>query len=327
MYEEGSEGNALEASEQARTTYERIVSREVIDANEPGLQDLLDMGIVVYDTHNPGTYAPVPRHHAERRHIQREIASLEKNLRRLRSIPSIMDSFPLPAARWDESGVTFFDNLKDVNRAVTTAQTTVKEELLSAHPLVRSEEVIQRSLGRDVNALKSGIRMRVIYLESARQRVPESKYAAAVTRHGAELRTLSPPFERLIILDHTHVFAAAYDDQLEVIEGAALMITNPYLIRTMRRIFDAQWSRASPWMGGRAEHDAEDVDTVTAPRTRTILRRLSEGVKIELIAAELGISVRTVNKEIQGLYGRLGISGHFALGEWWKTSPDRKLID
>lgn len=92
-------------------------------------------------------------------------------------------------------------------------------------------------------------------------------------------------------------------------DGAALVLRSPTLARAFEDLFAFHWSSAEPW------HSAADGPY-------RVLTRLARGWSDEAIAAELGLSVRSVRRRIAAEMQRLGARSRFELGLRWGRLPE-----
>ncbi|AWK09541.1 hypothetical protein DDQ41_12130 [Streptomyces spongiicola] len=313
----------LRLSREARTVHERIQYGEAIPDGEPGLDELLELGLIVRDPIKPGRYVESDLHRAERTHIEHQRQVIASALDRMEQVHSFFSGLPRRQAQPGEGGVEFLASVQEASAAIATALDEMTDEVLTAHPLERPEHALKLSLPRDLQLLSEGKKLRTIYPESARSRGPENAWAAAVTAHGAEVRTLAGGFQRLVIVDRCLALVANSIGRPMPANGA-YKITHPALIAHLRELYEDQWQRADPWMGGRRR---PPKDTVTTTTTRAILRGMSAGKKASQIAKELQVSVRTVSNHLTRLYRALDIEpgNQFALGEWWASTEERKL--
>ncbi len=192
-----------------------------------------------------------------------------------------------------------------------------EEELLTAQPQsTRDGATLDAALLRDQAALERGVRMRILYQHSARRHASTSRYVAAVTQLGAEVRTLDEFFNRLIVIDR----------RLAVIPGAegpatALVIREPNLLAYLVDIFERTWERGRPFTnrGSAAQRG------IAHEQRQMTIRMLIEGHADPASAKRLGVSPRTYAGYVADLkdeyeaatrfqlgytMGRLGVSGH-----------------
>jgi DNA-binding NarL/FixJ family response regulator len=73
-----------------------------------------------------------------------------------------------------------------------------------------------------------------------------------------------------------------------------------------------QLERARRWR----EHVNSKWDSLSG-REREVLQRLTEGAKNKRIAESLGISVKTVQKHLENIYQKLGVTSRAEAIHWW----------
>ncbi|QNJ42031.1 LuxR C-terminal-related transcriptional regulator [Streptomyces buecherae] len=166
---------------------------------------------------------------------------------------------------------------------------------------------------RDLHLINRGLSFRTLYAGSARARQEEREWATAVTRAGAEVRTLDAPFERMVIVDRRIVFIGTHLADPD--SKAAYVVTHPALAEYIAAEYEQKWAQARPWAGERCRQAPEMSD-----RARSILRALDGGKTIKQIAAHLDLSERTVGKEVSDLYEMTGTDSQFTLGAWYGRS-------
>jgi len=118
--------------------------------------------------------------------------------------------------------------------------------------------------------------------------------------HGFEIRVL-PSDSRFAVYNGV---AAVLTDPASTDPANAdahLIVRNPAMVTALMQLFELQWAAALPW------------------RQRTggagrVLELLAQGWTDERIAAELGLSPRTVNRRVAELMRTTGAQSRFALG-------------
>ncbi|WP_409238384.1 hypothetical protein [Streptomyces sp. PA5.6] len=309
-------------SSQATELYMRIGSSFQPDPDDPALHELLENQLIAPVPHRPGTFTHIDRLRAERHQTEQIITQIAEKLVELRSLPALFDALP-PQMR-SEGGISFIDNIADANEAIAAALAAVKSDLLTSHPEARPAERIDQSRERDVALAARGITVRTIYAHAARARRPETAWADSISQYGGEVRTLHPPFERFIIVDTTHAFCSDHLDTPTQDSGAWL-VTHPAVVAVLRSVFEHQWMRAAPWLGGAATQQAEA--TATTPEQRAILRYMDNGFDDTRIARELGTSTRTLGKYIADIKTLFGVESRFQIGSAWARHPDYLISD
>ncbi|WP_181312060.1 LuxR family transcriptional regulator [Nocardioides campestrisoli] len=204
-----------------------------------------------------------------------------------------------------------------INPFIASVVADAEFELLTAQPQFgRNAPTLAAATQRDTDALDRGVRMRTLYQHSARRHSATHKYVAAVSRRGAEVRTLDEFFNRLIVVDR----------RLAVIPGheglaVALAIREPSLVAYLVDMFERTWERARPF----TQRETSMSRDVAAEQRAMTIRMLIAGYADPASAKRLGVSPRTYAGYVADLkqeydaqtrfqlgyaMGRLGVSGH-----------------
>ncbi|MEU6378199.1 LuxR family transcriptional regulator [Streptomyces sp. NPDC046909] len=194
-----------------------------------------------------------------------------------------------------------------ISTAVTGSVRSSEREVITVQPGgARPPELVGETIDLNMRTLARGIRQRTLYQHSIRNDPATMEYCREVVAAGAEIRTVTEIFERLIICDDT----VAYIPTSEVRANEALEIRHPALIRYLRAGFERAWEGANPIELTRPGPSRANEDAVLL----RIARLLVEGHTDESISQRLGVSVRTVAKRISTLSTRLGSRSRGQLG-------------
>ena len=197
-----------------------------------------------------------------------------------------------------------------ISAFLASAVADAEEELLTAQPQgVRNNARLKATLDvaarRDTAALDRGVRMRTLYQHSARRSAGTQRWVAAVTAHGAEVRTLDEFFNRIIVIDR----------RIALIPGAggpatALVIREPNLLAYLVDIFERTWERGQPFntRGSAAQRD------IAHEQRQMTIRMLIKGYADPASAKRLGVSPRTYAGYIADLKEEFEAETRFQLG-------------
>ncbi|MFF5450236.1 LuxR C-terminal-related transcriptional regulator [Streptomyces sp. NPDC012950] len=272
-----------------------------LKADDPRLENLRSVGVVFTEplTDRPGT-RPLP--HVERELIRRELDEVERRLRRIRRIPSVLGALDrsVSGSRFDTGAVEIVKTPAAVHHLLHNAIET-STAVWSSQTRPRHAERMAASTVRDVALLRrGGVRYRDLYPASARTRTPETDHARRTAETGAaESRTSSRRFPRMIITDTLGLIS-----DRRVGEGSgepAIVVRDPALLAWLREEYELHWEASDRWFPAPADGpgDRELVE-------RDILRMLSEGSTREAITRTLAISPRTYTTYMAALRDRLG---------------------
>lgn len=207
--------------------------------------------------------------------------------------------------RWQgRTPLTEVTDLKTVVGMITEATMRCRQEVRTCHPGGgRSPTLLEQAFIQDRDMLRRGVRMRTLYQHTARYHLPTQEYARRMTGEGAEIRTLSELFGRMVAFDGETVFIPHQDDL-----DAAIVIHEPSTVAYLCATFDHAWSLAEPYHPAWTESSARDEVK------QAIVRLLAEGMKDEMVARRLGMSLRTCRKHIAEIMEQLGAASRFQAG-------------
>ncbi|MFE9412304.1 LuxR C-terminal-related transcriptional regulator [Streptomyces sp. NPDC006704] len=302
-------------SDRACALYLQIEHSYVPDPADPALAELIQAGLVTPIPSNRGAYARLNLCIAERNRTSQLLDDLERHVAALRSLPQFFDS--LPKAATETGGITLLPGIKEANASMTAASAQARHEVITCHPRDRPTSSVAAK-DRDAKLAARGVRFRTIYPHSARARQPEQEYGRAIAEAGGEIRTLTPPFERMVVIDRTHAYVSDYLDTPSP-DTPCWLVTHPAIVAILVNVFDTQWVRAARWIGG-TSHQADQ--RTTSPQQRAILRLMEDGCEDNQIADTLHISKRTLSTQIAEIKALFGVETRFQIGSTWARHPD-----
>ncbi|MFJ4186827.1 LuxR C-terminal-related transcriptional regulator [Kitasatospora sp. NPDC089509] len=215
--------------------------------------------------------------------------------------------------------IEVLDNLESVRSALDAASAQCREETLTAQPGGgRQQEMLAEATPRALAMLQRGLRMRTIYQHTAVFSGPTRDYVHEVTRKGAEVRIFGEDFTRMIIFDRQVAFVG---DRTR--PNLALVIREPTLVGFLADDFERLWRWSNPFLAAPQRITREPAGGMSSAK-RTVLRLMADGLKDEVIARCLGMSVRTCRKHIAEIMQELDAGSRFQAG---CRAMQRGLID
>ncbi|MEW1901190.1 LuxR C-terminal-related transcriptional regulator [Streptomyces sp. NPDC086147] len=272
------------------------------EADDPRLANLRSVGVVFTEplTDRPST-RPLP--YVERELIRRELDEVERRIRRIRRIPSVLGALDRSGAevRPDTDAIEIVEGPTAVHHLLHNA-IEASTAVWSSQTRPRHPERLATSTVRDVALLeRGGVRYRSLYPTSARTRAPETEYARRTAGTGAaESRTSSRRFPRMVITDTVALISDRRAGEGK--DEPAIAVRDPALLAWLREEYELHWEAADPWFPAPADgpSDRELIE-------RDILRMLSEGGTREAIARTLEISPRTYTTYVAALRTRFEV--------------------
>jgi DNA-binding CsgD family transcriptional regulator len=152
---------------------------------------------------------------------------------------------------------------------------------------------------------RSSIRLVLDHL--VRQHPLTRKHLALLNEHGDEVRTAHRVPIWLALFDHhTAVVSVGGHHQ----EGGIAVVRHPAVVESLRAAFEQLWESARPYP---TESAAQDEDVRDRLR-QEIVRYLAAGLKDEVIARRVGLSVRTCRRHIADIMEHVGATSRFQAG-------------
>ncbi|MFG2983113.1 LuxR C-terminal-related transcriptional regulator [Streptomyces sp. NPDC048258] len=170
-----------------------------------------------------------------------------------------------------------------------------------------SEASLEASRPLDRRALGRGIEMRSVYQDSARNDPMTLTYARWLTEEGGQVRTspLLPP--RLLIFDRS--VAVVPIDPANSRLGA-LCTSTPGIVASLLTLFEQTWDSAVPLGADRPR----PTDSTPTAGELELLKLLASGMTDEAAGKRLGVSLRTVRRQMSALMERLHATSRFEAG-------------
>ncbi|MFE4264273.1 LuxR C-terminal-related transcriptional regulator [Streptomyces sp. NPDC056883] len=278
-----------------------------------GLDRLIDLELLQPSRDVPGALRAVSpdvglemilrRQEAEVLRRQEELARSKEAVARM--VAGLAAARPEPEVDAFERLVGL-DAIQDRLRELTR---DLREECLSIMPGgAQSQGALDASRPLDEVLLARGVVMRTLYQDSARNDPATHAYARWMTDLGGEVRTspIVPP--RLLVVDRT---TALVPVDPENSRAGALCTTSPGMVNSLVSLFERAWQAAVP-LGADTRSRADDEELNATERE--LLKLLAGGLTDEAAGKRLGLSLRTVRRQMSGLMERLGASSRFEAG-------------
>ncbi|KOU24000.1 erythropoiesis-stimulating protein [Streptomyces sp. WM6372] len=184
----------------------------------------------------------------------------------------------------------------------------LSEECLAIIPGgAQSQASLDASRPLDERAMAQGVELRAVYQDSARNDPATLGYAQWTTERGGQVRTspMLPP--RLLVFDRTTAIVPIDPANSRL---GALCTTAPGIVASLITLFEQTWETAVP-LGADLKQPAQDG--ITAGE-RELLKLLASGLTDEAAGKRLGVSLRTVRRQMAGLMERLHATSRFEAG-------------
>ncbi|WMX46983.1 LuxR C-terminal-related transcriptional regulator [Streptomyces roseicoloratus] len=182
-----------------------------------------------------------------------------------------------------------------------------RTEIIGVQPGIQSPDDLDAGREHDLAALARGVSMRSLFQGLARRHAHIADYANVLLRHGGEVRTAPTVPQRMVVVDRTHALVPI--DPADNRKGA-LLVTEPGIVSALLELFELAWNTAVP-LGTTRPDDPQDGLT---DHERELLRLLATGLTDEAVGQRLGVTDRTIRRQVASIMERLGASSRFEAG-------------
>ncbi|MCB5170185.1 helix-turn-helix transcriptional regulator [Streptomyces bambusae] len=184
----------------------------------------------------------------------------------------------------------------------------VTRECLSVMPGgAQSQASLDASRPLDDDAMRRGVSLLTLYQDSVRNDPATLGYARWMTEEGGLVRTCPVLPPRMLVFDR-EVAVVPIDPGNT--RAGALCTREPGIVASLIALFEQTWSSAVP-LGA---DQPQDRATGLSPGERELLSLLAGGLTDEAAGKRLGISLRTVRRQMAALMERLDASSRFEAG-------------
>ncbi|MEU9181890.1 helix-turn-helix transcriptional regulator [Streptomyces sp. NPDC048550] len=182
------------------------------------------------------------------------------------------------------------------------------QECLSVMPgAAQSQASLDASRPLDEEAMGRGVSILTLYQDSARNDPATYAYARWMTDQGGMVRTCPVLPPRLLVFDREVAIVPLDPSNSRL---GALCTREPGIVASLVALFEQTWHTAVPL--GTAQ--PQGTHTGLTPGEQELLRLLAAGMTDDNAGKRLGISVRTVRRQMAALMERLNASSRFEAG-------------
>ncbi|GAA3486428.1 LuxR C-terminal-related transcriptional regulator [Streptomyces cremeus] len=212
-----------------------------------------------------------------------------------------------PAKRFRRPEIEVLPEIDSVRSALNGLSADAGQEILTSQPGgPRPAEVLEEALQRTELVLGRGVTMRTVYQHTAQYNPATRAYVKHVVALGAQVRTLSDAFMRLIVFDRETAVLPLHGNP-----QGAVIVSDRSIVDFVVQAFERVWPAASPFP---VSYDQNQVMSTSEEIKLAISQLLVEGVEDKVIARRLGMSLRTCQRHISDVMARLGARNRLHAG-------------
>ncbi|MEV7729543.1 LuxR C-terminal-related transcriptional regulator [Streptomyces sp. NPDC087917] len=200
------------------------------------------------------------------------------------------------------------DGLDAIQAKLEVLAESLTRECLSVMPgAAQSQSSLDASRPLDQEAMERGVTMLTLYQDSARNDPATYAYARWMTEQGGMVRTCPVLPPRLLVFDREVAIVPIDPTNSRL---GALCTREPGIVASLIALFEQTWHTAVPL----GTSQPQDTRSGLTPGEKELLRLLSTGMTDENAGRHLGISMRTVRRQMAALMERLNASSRFEAG-------------
>lgn len=294
-----------------RDAYQAIASGRQPDTD---VGRLVELGLVTADPYSSDRYmAHDPRMAAQRlmTDAQALVTQTVAQMAHIPALEALADHFD-PFRWYGGPGSELLTTREEMNARIGEVLRRENAEMLTAQPgaPVDRDPVVQRmGMARARSALERGVTVKSMYINTVYGHAQSISYLDELTAAGAEVVTLQERFPRMVIVGDNLFIDNLVPAQAE--SDAGWHVFDRAAVSWAREVYRLAWERGAKWRAVRSSL------SVLTERQKAVLRALDGGDSQQQVGPALGLSDRTVTKELAAARVAVGARSMYQLMSWW----------
>lgn len=280
------------------------------DEADAGISELTRLGLISRES--GGAVAPVPPETALAHVLERERTLLGEYRLGMAQTKDVLDRIVeqfLPISP-EIRRIVDFKILPEAGAVASFLDNmirTARRELMCLHPgPLRSERPLMEGLSREHPLAARDLRMRAVYSQRLASTPRVLGHLDDLIERGYELRVAPSVPIRMTICDGQRAVVPLDPRDSQ---AGAVVIEGELFVQSLVNVFEHCWQDSLRFEAA-PEREPPDL----TEQERAVLEMLAIGTKDAKIARNLGVSLRTVSRIVNGLMHRLGADSRFQAG-------------